>query len=180
MLTEGTVLKAAMRAVIQRVRQASVTVGDELISSIGRGLCVLIGIHKNDTPADIEFIVRKILNSRLFEDANGKRWQLGVKDAGLEILSVSQFTLYCELKGNKPDYRHAMRGEAAQQFYGEFLSQLRKQYKAEMIKDGVFGAMMQVDIRNDGPVTINIDSPKKKTSPPEENAEETNELPSKE
>ncbi|ROT74283.1 D-tyrosyl-tRNA(Tyr) deacylase 1 [Penaeus vannamei] len=79
-----------------------------MISSIGRGLCVLIGIHKNDTSADIEFMVRKILNTRLFEDGNGKRWQLGVKDAGLEILCVSQFTLYCELKGNKPDYRHAM------------------------------------------------------------------------
>ncbi|XP_066970486.1 D-aminoacyl-tRNA deacylase 1 [Macrobrachium rosenbergii] len=151
-----------MRAVIQRVQRASVTVGGELVSSIGRGLCVLIGIHKNDTPADMEYIVRKILNTRLFEDANGKRWQVSVKDAGLEILSVSQFTLYCELKGNKPDYRHAMGGEAAQQFYQEFFTQLQKQYKPEMIKDGVFGAMMQVDIQNDGPVTINIDSPIKK------------------
>ncbi|XP_069999525.1 D-aminoacyl-tRNA deacylase [Penaeus vannamei] len=153
-----------MRAVIQRVHRAAVTVGDEMISSIGRGLCVLIGIHKNDTSADIEFMVRKILNTRLFEDGNGKRWQLGVKDAGLEILCVSQFTLYCELKGNKPDYRHAMGGEAAQQFYEEFLGQLRKQYKGDMIKDGKFGAMMQVDIQNDGPVTINIDSPSKKVN----------------
>lgn len=151
-----------MRAVIQRVQRASVSVGGELISSIGRGLCVLIGIHKNDTPTDIEYIVRKILNTRLFEDDNGKRWQVGVKDAGLEILSVSQFTLYCELKGNKPDYRHAMGGEAAQQFYQEFLTQLRKQYKPELIKDGVFGAMMQVDIQNDGPVTINIESPQRR------------------
>ncbi|KAK7071498.1 D-tyrosyl-tRNA(Tyr) deacylase [Halocaridina rubra] len=160
-----------MRAVIQRVRQASVSVGDELISSIGRGVCVLIGIHKNDTPADIEYIVRKILNTRIFEDANGKRWQIGVKDAGLEILSVSQFTLYCELKGNKPDYRHAMGGEAAQNFYQDFIQQLRKQYKPEMIKDGVFGAMMQVNIENDGPVTINIDSPMKNRNSADENGQ---------
>ncbi|KAK8375502.1 hypothetical protein O3P69_008380 [Scylla paramamosain] len=153
-----------MRAVIQRVRQASVSVGEDVISSIGRGLCVLIGIHKNDTEQDIEYIVRKILNARLFEDANGKRWQLGARDAGLEILSVSQFTLYCELKGNKPDYRHAMTGESAQQFYENFLTQLRRQYKSEMIKDGKFGAMMQVHIENDGPVTINIDSPQKKNN----------------
>lgn len=151
-----------MRVVLQRVRQASVTVGEEVISSIGRGVCVLVGIHKNDTPADIEFIVRKILNTRLFEDKNGKRWQLGVKDAGLEVLSVSQFTLYCELKGNKPDYRHAMGGEAAEKFYEDFMTHLSKQYSSDKIKDGKFGAMMQVNIQNDGPVTINIDSPRMK------------------
>ncbi|KAK4318840.1 hypothetical protein Pmani_010162 [Petrolisthes manimaculis] len=150
-----------MRAILQRVRQASVTVDDEVISSIGRGLCVLIGIHKNDSQPDIDYIVRKILNTRLFEDASGKRWHLGVKDAGLEILNVSQFTLYCELKGNKPDYRHAMGGEAAQQFYQTFLTQLRNQYNGDKIKDGRFGAMMQVNIQNDGPVTITIESPKK-------------------
>ncbi|XP_069944219.1 D-aminoacyl-tRNA deacylase 1, partial [Cherax quadricarinatus] len=136
------------------------TVGEEVISSIGRGLCVLIGIHKNDTQADIDFIVRKILNTRLFEDGNGKRWQLSVKDAGLEVLTVSQFTLYCDLKGNKPDYRHAMGGEAAQAFYEDFFTQLCRQYTSDKVKDGKFGAMMEVSILNDGPVTINIDSPK--------------------
>ncbi|XP_069173695.1 D-aminoacyl-tRNA deacylase [Procambarus clarkii] len=150
-----------MRVVIQRVCQASVTVGEEVISSIGRGLCVLVGIHKNDTQADIDFIIRKILNTRLFEDGSGKRWQLSVKDAGLEVLTISQFTLYCELKGNKPDYRHAMGGEAAQEFYADFCTQLCKQYKSDKVQDGKFGAMMQVNILNDGPVTINIDSPQR-------------------
>ncbi|KAG7162489.1 D-aminoacyl-tRNA deacylase-like [Homarus americanus] len=160
-----------MRVVIQRVHQASVTVGEEVISSIGRGLCVLVGIHKNDTQADVDFIVRKILNTRLFEDGNGKRWQLGVKDAGLEVLTVSQFTLYCELKGNKPDYRHAMSGEAAQQFYENFVARLQTQYKSDRIFDGKFGAMMQVTIQNDGPVTINIDSPQRKTDQPVDNTQ---------
>lgn len=154
-----------MRAVIQRVTKASVTVGEEVVGSIQRGLCVLVGIHKDDTEADRDFIVRKILNTRLFEDQAGKRWQLGVKDAGLEVVCVSQFTLYCELKGNKPDYRHAMGGEAAERFYVEFLSQLRKQYKCDKIQNGKFGAMMQVNIQNDGPVTINVDSPQKKNKP---------------
>lgn len=159
-----------MRAVIQRVAKASVTVGEEVVGSIERGLCVLVGIHKSDTEADRDFIVRKILNTRLFEDQTGKRWQLGAKDAGLEILCVSQFTLYCELKGNKPDYRHAMGGDAAQRFYEDFISQLRAQYKPDMIKDGKFGAMMQVNIQNDGPVTINIDSPLKKNNQPVDDA----------
>lgn len=153
-----------MKAVIQRVHRASVTVGEDVISSIGRGLCVLIGIHKNDTKQDMEYMVRKILNTRLFEDKTGKRWQLGVKDAGLEILSISQFTLYFELKGNKPDYRYAMPGESAQQFYEGFMTHLCQQYKGDMVQDGKFGAMMQVHIENDGPVTITIESPQKKTS----------------
>ncbi|KAG0722761.1 D-aminoacyl-tRNA deacylase [Chionoecetes opilio] len=127
-----------MRAVVQRVRQASVSVGEDVISSIGRGLCVLIGIHRNDTEQDIEYM---------------------------------QFTLYCELKGNKPDYRHAMTGESAQQFYDKFLTHLCKQYKSEMIKDGKFGAKMEVHIENDGPVTINIESPQKKTNDTHNDAE---------
>ncbi|XP_076033448.1 D-aminoacyl-tRNA deacylase [Oratosquilla oratoria] len=150
-----------MRAVIQRVQKASVCVNGETVSTIGRGLCVLIGIHKNDSRDDMEYMVRKILNIRLFEDTSGKRWNLSVKDLGLEVLCISQFTLYCEMKGNKPDYRHAMGGDLSKEFYENFLTHMRGQYKPEKIKDGIFGAMMQVDIQNDGPVTVNIDSPMK-------------------
>ncbi|CAL4093709.1 unnamed protein product, partial [Meganyctiphanes norvegica] len=152
-----------MRAVIQRVASASVSVNSDTIDQLTIFMKIIVSFHNpDDTPADMEFIVRKILNVRLFGDGGTKRWHLSVKDAGLEVLCVSQFTLYCELQGNKPDYRKAMGGDAAEQFYTEFLNQMKKQYKPEMIKDGKFGATMQVNIQNDGPVTINIDSPMKK------------------
>lgn len=148
-----------MRTVIQRVTKASVTVGDELISSIGRGICILVGISKDDTPKEREYIVRKILNLRLFDDENDKRWAKSVRDKQLEILCVSQFTLYSILKGNKPDFHQAMPGDQSQTYYNEFLDMLRKDYNPDKIKDGQFGAHMQVHIQNDGPVTIQLDSP---------------------
>jgi len=148
-----------MRAVIQRVVKASVSVSDELVSSIGRGVCVLIGITHTDTKKDIEFMVRKLVNLRLFDDENGVRWKHSVKDKDYEILCVSQFTLYSVLKGNKPDYHQAMGADKSETFYRDFLSELCKAYKPERIKDGLFGANMQVHIENDGPVTIQLDSP---------------------
>ncbi|XP_033101105.1 D-aminoacyl-tRNA deacylase 1-like [Anneissia japonica] len=148
-----------MKVVIQRVTKASVSVGDELVSSIGRGLCVLVGITKDDTPKEREYIARKVLNLRVFDDDAGKRWSKSVKDKQFEILCVSQFTLYAILKGNKPDFHCAMPGEKSRLFYEEFLQLLQKDYKPAMIKDGKFGAYMQVHIQNDGPVTIQIDSP---------------------
>ncbi|XP_017090366.2 D-aminoacyl-tRNA deacylase isoform X1 [Drosophila bipectinata] len=147
-----------MRAVIQRVKAAKVTVLDDLISSIGPGLCVLVGIKASDTLTDVDYLVRKILALRLFEE-NEKRWQKSVKDLNLEILCVSQFTLYHRLKGNKPDFSAAMKGEEAQQLYNQFLERLGKSYDPIKIKDGKFGAYMQVHIENDGPVTINLESP---------------------
>ncbi|KAG7309176.1 D-tyrosyl-tRNA(Tyr) deacylase [Plutella xylostella] len=107
----------------------------------------------------MEYIVRKILNTKLFENNEGKRWAHSVVDKELEILCVSQFTLYHTLKGNKPDFHHAMPGEKSKEFYEDFLQMLRKSYKADKIKDGVFGAYMQVSIQNDGPVTIQVESP---------------------
>ncbi|KAH8257926.1 hypothetical protein KR038_003174 [Drosophila bunnanda] len=150
-----------MRAVIQRVRAAKVTVLDELVSSIGPGLCVLVGIKASDTATDVDYLVRKILALRLFEE-DGKRWQKSVKDLNLEILCVSQFTLYHRLKGNKPDFSAAMKGEEAQQLYNQFLDRLGQSYDSSKIKDGKFGAYMQVHIENDGPVTINLESPEQK------------------
>lgn len=148
-----------MRAIIQRVTKASVSVNGEVISSIGQGLCVLIGISRKDGPKDAEYIVRKILNLRLFDDDEGKGWKLNVKDKNFEILCVSQFTLQCVLKGNKPDFHEAMGSESSKQFYQEILNDLGKNYDASKIKDGQFGAYMQVNIENDGPVTIELNSP---------------------
>ncbi|KAK7789036.1 hypothetical protein R5R35_006535 [Gryllus longicercus] len=150
-----------MKAVIQRVLRASVTVDGEVISSIGNGLCVLIGISREDSASDIEYVVRKILNIRLFNGENGKRWDVSVKEKGLEILCVSQFTLYHCLKGNKLDFRNAMTAENSEEFYQTFLMTLKSQYKPELVKDGKFGAYMNVQIENDGPVTIELESPKK-------------------
>ncbi|XP_074173742.1 D-aminoacyl-tRNA deacylase 1 isoform X1 [Rhinolophus sinicus] len=148
-----------MKAVVQRVTRASVTVGGEQISAIGRGICVLLGISLEDTQKDLEHMVRKILNLRVFEDESGKHWSKSVMDKQYEVLCVSQFTLQCVLKGNKPDFHLAMPTEQAESFYNSFLEQLRKTYRPELIKDGKFGAYMQVQIQNDGPVTIELESP---------------------
>ncbi|XP_063558161.1 D-aminoacyl-tRNA deacylase 1 isoform X2 [Gorilla gorilla gorilla] len=123
-----------MKAVVQRVTRASVTVGGEQISAIGRGICVLLGISLEDTQKELEHMVRKILNLRVFEDESGKHWSKSVMDKQYEILCVSQFTLQCVLKGNKPDFHLAMPTEQAEGFYNSFLEQLRKTYSPELIK----------------------------------------------
>ncbi|XP_068688715.1 D-aminoacyl-tRNA deacylase-like [Montipora foliosa] len=147
-----------MRAIVQRVTTASVSVDGEVISCIGKGLCVLLGISKYDTSKEIEYMVRKILNLRVFDD-DGQRWKKSVVDKNLEILCVSQFTLQAVLKGNKPDYHLAMGGEQSENFYQDFLQHLRSAYRADAIQDGKFGAYMQVHIQNDGPVTISLETP---------------------
>ncbi|CAF0754261.1 unnamed protein product [Brachionus calyciflorus] len=151
-----------MKAIIQRVVKASVTVSDELISSIQHGFCVLVGIGRDDTDKDIDYIVRKLLTIRLFEnpEAENSKWNKNVVERDYEILCVSQFTLQSTLKGTKPDFHLAMGGEQSKEFYEKFLEQMKKSYKPEKIKDGKFGAMMQVNIQNDGPVTIILDSKK--------------------
>ncbi|KAM8772005.1 D-aminoacyl-tRNA deacylase 1 isoform 1-T4 [Acanthopagrus schlegelii] len=154
-----------MRAIIQRVTRATVTVGEEQISSVGRGLCILLGISAEDTQKDADYIVRKILNLRLFEDENGRAWSKSVMERDFEVLCVSQFTLQCILKGNKPDFHSAMPAELAQPFYNSILESMRSAYKPEHIKDGKFGAYMQVHIQNDGPVTIELTSPTGHTDP---------------
>lgn len=128
------------------------------MSQIQRGLCVLVGLTHDDTPDDVDYIARKLLALRLFEDDAGKQWARGVRDCGLDMLCVSQFTLYARLKGNKPDYHMAMGGAKAQPLYNSLLAQLRTALTEERVKDGVFGAEMRVSICNDGPVTIVLDS----------------------
>ncbi|KAL2076285.1 hypothetical protein ACEWY4_028117 [Coilia grayii] len=154
-----------MKAIIQRVTKASVTVGEQQISSIGRGLCVLLGISTEDTQKDVDYMVRKILSLRVFEDEGGRPWSKSVVERELEVLCVSQFTLQCVLKGNKPDFHNAMPAELAQPFYSAMLERMREAYTPERIKDGEFGAYMQVHIQNDGPVTIQLESPSAPTDP---------------
>ncbi|XP_032679032.1 D-aminoacyl-tRNA deacylase 1-like isoform X2 [Odontomachus brunneus] len=153
-----------MKAVIQRVSKASVLVDGEVISSIGNGLCVLIGIKRDDGTADVEYIVRKILNTKIFDNEKGKRWSASVMDKKYEILCISQFTLYHVLKGNKLDFHRAMSTQESELFYINFLAELRKKYNAELVKDGKFGAMMEVCIQNNGPVTLEIESSTKSIS----------------
>ncbi|KAK8776056.1 hypothetical protein V5799_030598 [Amblyomma americanum] len=124
----------------------------------GRGLCVLVGIHRDDTEDDIDYIVRKVLNLKLFDDDGGKRWKQSTRDLQFEVLCVSQFTLYGTLKGNKPDFHLAMEGDRSKQFYERFLHKIRAEYREDLVKDGEFGALMKVDIQNDGPVTLEIES----------------------
>ncbi|CAG7729349.1 unnamed protein product [Allacma fusca] len=155
-----------MKAIVQRVTRASVSVNGELISSIGKGLCVLVGICKSDTDRDIEYIVRKLLNLRLWSDGEGKRWMHSLSSQKLEILCVSQFTLYHVLKGNSPDFHQAMPSQDSKAFFDKFISQLKSAYSPELVKEGKFGHYMQVDIQGDGPVTIQLESPKTETANP--------------
>ncbi|KAK3092767.1 hypothetical protein FSP39_007022 [Pinctada imbricata] len=148
-----------MKAIVQRVLQSSVTVDGKVVSSIGQGLCVLVGITQHDSPRELDWMVRKILNLRVFEDDAEKKWNKSVMDKQYEILCVSQFTLAVTMKGNKPDFHEAMNPELSQPFYREFLKQLGENYSPEKIKDGEFGAYMQVHIQNDGPVTIPLETP---------------------
>ncbi|XP_005099208.1 D-aminoacyl-tRNA deacylase 1 [Aplysia californica] len=146
-----------MKAIIQRVMKASVTVGDETVGSIGQGLCVLVGISRHDTQREMDFIVRKILGLKLFDDESGNRWKKNLVDLDYEVLCVSQFTLESTLKGAKPDFHNAMSPDRSRGFYNQFLEALKSKYKPEKVQDGAFGEYMQVHIQNDGPVTIPIE-----------------------
>ncbi|GFR49585.1 hypothetical protein Agub_g11651 [Astrephomene gubernaculifera] len=148
-----------MRAVIQRVSSASVSVDGEVVSSIGPGLLCLIGIKESDTVKDLEFICKKILTVRAWpHPETAKAWDINVTTAGHEILLVSQFTLYARLKKPKPDYSKAMGPQPARELYSQLVEEVRRQYVAERVKDGVFGAKMDVALVNDGPVTYVLDS----------------------
>ncbi|XP_054262448.1 D-aminoacyl-tRNA deacylase 1-like isoform X1 [Macrosteles quadrilineatus] len=153
-----------MKVVIQKVTSASVSVGEEVISSIGRGLCVLVGISKEDTEKEIDYLVRKVLNIRLFGD-DERKWASNVVDQGLEVLCLSQITLYTSLKGNKMDFHNAMSPSHSQPLYQQFLDKMRQQYLPDKVKEGRFGATCVVSINNDGPVTVILDSPQSKKQP---------------
>uniref|UniRef100_A0A2P2J1D2 D-aminoacyl-tRNA deacylase n=1 Tax=Rhizophora mucronata TaxID=61149 RepID=A0A2P2J1D2_RHIMU len=151
----------AMRAVVQRVSSASVEVEGRVVSQIGPGLLVLIGLHESDTDTDADYICRKVLNMRLFpNETTGRGWDLSVMQKNYGLLLVSQFTLHGILKGNKPDFHVAMPPQKAKSFYESLVDKFRKSYRPDAVKDGVFGAMMKVNLVNDGPVTMQLDSGK--------------------
>ncbi|XP_055849388.1 D-aminoacyl-tRNA deacylase-like [Episyrphus balteatus] len=149
-----------MKAVVQKVTSSKITVEGEEICSIETGLCVFVGFSKKDTEKDVDYMVKKLLALKLFEDKiTGKRWQKNVKDSNYEILCVSQFSLYNKLKGNSLEFHQAMQGDEAKEFYYSFLKKLGQNYCEEKIKDGRYGVVRIVHIQNDGPVTITLESP---------------------
>jgi D-aminoacyl-tRNA deacylase len=145
-----------MKAVIQRVSKASVTVDGEVAGKIGRGLVVLLGVGKRDEQNDVFLLAEKIANLRIFPDNEG-RFNLSLLDISGEVLVVSQFTLYADIRrGRRPSFSDAARPEMAAPFVDSFIEALRGH--GLLIANGVFGAHMVVDLQNDGPVTIIIDS----------------------
>jgi len=149
-----------MRAVIQRVSRASVKTDNKIKSEISTGLLVLIGIEESDNDTDIEWLCTKIVQLRIFNDTNGIM-NLSVLDIEGEVLIVSQFTLHAKTrKGNRPSYIRAAHADIAIPLYNRFLSYLSELMQKE-VGSGEFGAMMQVELVNDGPVTIIIDTKEK-------------------
>lgn len=147
-----------MKVVIQRALESSVEVDNKLINKIEKGMVILVGVNVKDTSEDVDYLVRKTLNLRIFDDENGVM-NKSILDVGGEILSISQFTLQASTKdGNRPSYINAMKGEEAVKLYEEYNKKLNEKVKTY---PGVFGAEMKVSITNDGPITIIIDSKNK-------------------
>ena len=147
-----------MRAVVQRVTSSSVKVDGKVIGSINNGFNILLGICKDDTIEDLKYIKDKIINLRVFHDENDKM-NLSICDVKGEILAISQFTLYGDCrKGRRPNFMEAMGGDEAKALYDDFIKMLKE--SGLKIETGEFGADMKVEINNDGPVTILLDSKK--------------------
>ncbi|MAP79889.1 MAG: D-tyrosyl-tRNA(Tyr) deacylase [Aequorivita sp.] len=146
-----------MRALIQRVKKADVTIDEKLFSEIGPGLLIFLGIEEEDTEEDINWLAGKIARLRIFSDENNAL-NLSVKDVNGECLVVSQFTLHANVKkGNRPSFVRAAKPETAVPLYEKFIYKLEKEI-TKKVKTGKFGAMMDVSLVNDGPVTIWIDT----------------------
>lgn len=147
-----------MRAVVQRVKEARVRVGHETVGEIGCGLLVFLGVAREDAEADADYLLGKVAGLRIFEDADGK-FNLDLKDAGGDMLVVSQFTLLGDArKGRRPSFVEAMKGEKASELYEYFVFKARE--AGFEVGVGRFGAMMDVQLVNDGPVTMLLDSRK--------------------
>ena len=144
-----------MKIIVQRVKQAQVSIEGQVYSQIKQGLLLLVGVGPEDQPEDLDYAVRKLVNMRIFSDAEGKM-NLSVKDIEGEILSISQFTLFADTKkGNRPAFTAAAQPGMAEAFYQDLNRELAKEVPVET---DVFGADMQVELINDGPVTIILDT----------------------
>lgn len=149
-----------MRAVIQRVSKAKVTVAGQVIGEIGRGLLVLLGIEAEDTSEDRDWLIKKLMNMRIFPDESGNM-NIDVTDAAGDILVVSQFTLHASTKkGNRPSFIKAAKPDVAEKMYNDFVATLEGEFEGA-VQTGKFGAMMDVELVNEGPVTIWLDTKNK-------------------
>ncbi len=147
-----------MRAIIQRVTKSNLYIEEKLYSSINQGLLVLLAVENNDELEDLEYIAKKSLGLRIFNDSKGKM-NLSINDISGEIMIVSQFTLYGDVrKGNRPSFTNSAKGQKAEDLYNKFIEKMSESIK--IVKTGVFGADMQIELVNDGPVTIQLDSSK--------------------
>ena len=141
-----------MKVILQKVKKASVSVDGKIVGEIDKGYCLLVGVHKESMEADAKYLAKKIVEARLFEDENEKL-NLGLKDVNGSILSVSQFTLYADTKkGKRPSFTNAASAEEANELYNKFNEYLREE--EIKVETGIFQTMMEVNIINDGPVTI--------------------------
>ena len=146
-----------MKVVLQRVSEASITINKEVYNSINAGLVILLGITEGDNQDDIDWLIKKILNLRIFEDKN-QVMNLSLKDINGDILLISQFTLFASTKkGNRPSYIKAAKPETAIPLYEKFITDLESSFEKK-VATGKFGADMKISLVNDGPVTIIIDS----------------------
>ena len=149
-----------MRALVQRVKRGSVEIDGKIYSEIGKGMVILLGIKNDDTEEDARYLANKCSNLRIFDDEKN-RMNISIKDTGGEALVVSQFTLYGDTKrGNRPDFTSAAKPDVAEKLYNKFVEYLKENLGEEKVKTGVFRAMMTVEIINDGPVTIIVESKK--------------------
>lgn len=147
-----------MKTVVQRVRHASVTIDEQCVASIGQGMLLLVGFEDADEPNDLEWTAQKVANLRIFDDAEGVM-NRSVKDVDGQLLVVSQFTLYASVKkGNRPSYIRAAKPDVAIPLYESFCEMMSRQAAGRQVQTGIFGANMNVELANDGPVTIVIDT----------------------
>ncbi len=148
-----------MRALIQRVSEGGVVIKSEsYLQKIGKGMVLLLGVSENDTEKEVEYVAEKCSNLRIFEDENEKM-NLSIKEVNGEVLLISQFTLYADTrKGNRPGFNKAAKPEKAEKLYKLFSQKLKSLLGNNKIKEGIFGAMMEVTIINDGPVTVLVES----------------------
>ena len=154
-----------MRLTVQRVLKAKVTVNTETVGEIGPGLCVLLGFGKDDSELNLKKAALKLLKMRLWdtipksdvENQKIKSWDSNLMSNKYGIIVVSQFTLYGYMNGNKPDFHHSLGHEKAKKYYEDFIQILKDNYPEGLVQTGAFGKMMEMDIVNDGPVTLNLE-----------------------